>query len=164
MSLFFEDLDQALTVRSPPLLDRGPYSIWANSFYSLRTSLQAREAVQWHAERLALLGSHRKALFPPQRAPQWWWGRSPEKSTGHDAGLSLSCNLPNAKLLRDTVPGLTNPVLCKAVGLSSNHIPKLNTNQYFKGPCASVHALDSELSCGFFQHRSWSLRYTFCAR
>ena len=68
MRLFYEDLDQALKLPARALYDHVPYKIWADTYYSLRTSLQAQTAVEWHAKRLLQLGAHRKALFPPQRA------------------------------------------------------------------------------------------------
>jgi hypothetical protein len=53
-----------------------PYKVWADTYYSLRTSLQVQIAVEGHTKRLSQLGEHRKGLFPLQRAPEWFWGSS----------------------------------------------------------------------------------------
>ncbi len=133
MRLFYEDLDQALGGRS--LHDHVPYKMWADTYYSFRTSLQAQVAVEWHVKRLSQLGLHRKALFPPQRAPEWFWGsiRGWEPSNADRESFSNSARqsldegtdeidyelkwhgeLPSLDTLRRSLLRLTNSVIVKA--------------------------------------------------
>jgi hypothetical protein len=76
MRLFYKDLDQALRVPAQTLHCHSPYKVWADTYYSLSMSLRVQIAVKWHTKRLSQLVEHRKALFPPQRAPEWFWGSS----------------------------------------------------------------------------------------
>jgi hypothetical protein len=113
-----------------------PYKVWADTYYSLRTTLQVQIAVEGHTKRLSQLGEHRKGLFPPQRAPEWFWGSSrgwtPTKAD-HEAGftnpsrqhldqgsdeidneLRRRVQLPSLNALRSCLPGLTSAVIVKA--------------------------------------------------
>lgn len=56
MCLFYEDHEQALRLPSRLLHDHVPYKMWADTYYPLRTSLQAQTAVKWHIKRLSQLG------------------------------------------------------------------------------------------------------------
>jgi hypothetical protein len=136
MRLFYEDLDQALRLPARTLHDHVPYKMWADTYYSLRTSLQAQMAVKWHTKRLSQLGAHRKALFPPQNVPEWFWGSSrgwepsnadreagfsdlsrPNLDQGSDEidhELKWHGELPYLNALRRSLPGLTNAVIVKA--------------------------------------------------
>lgn len=110
--------------------------MWADTYYSLRTTLQVQIAVEGHTKRLSQLGEHRKGLFPPQRAPEWFWGSSrgwtPTKAD-HEAGftnpsrqhldqgsdeidneLRRRVQLPSLNALRSCLPGLTSAVIVKA--------------------------------------------------
>ena len=62
--IFREDLDSALggTASLPEHIDYKPY---ADSYYNLRTSVEANAAAKWHIERLQGLESHRKGLIQP---------------------------------------------------------------------------------------------------
>jgi hypothetical protein len=135
MRLFYEDLDQALRLPAQTLHYHAPYKVWADTYYSLRTSLQAQIALEWHKMRLSQLREHRKGLFPPQRAPEWFWGSrgwTPTKAD-HEAGftnpsrhhldqgsdeidneLRRRVQLPSLNALRSSLPGLTSAVIVKA--------------------------------------------------
>jgi hypothetical protein len=144
MRLFYEDLDQALRLPAQTLHYHAPYKVWADTYYSLRTSLQAQIAIEWHTKRLSQLGEHHKGLFSPQRAPEWFWGRSrgwtPTKAD-HEAGftnpsrhhlgqgsdeidneLRRRVQLPSFNALRSSLPELTSAIIVKvALGLLNVH-------------------------------------------
>ncbi|KAK3064607.1 hypothetical protein LTS18_005664 [Coniosporium uncinatum] len=142
-TLFFDDLDTAL--RDPTLLqDHVPYKVWADTYYSLRTSPAAQEAVAWHLQRLRGLEEHEAALWPKKRFQEWMWGSrrgafpvqslTHESSIGGDvfenptgepleeeelrsdttAGITLRFSVHTLNALRKSVPGLTNPSIAKA--------------------------------------------------
>lgn len=67
--IFSEDLDRTLS-GAPTISEHVDYKLWADSYYSLRTSPEARAATKWHVKRLKGLAAHKKALWPPFSMPQ----------------------------------------------------------------------------------------------
>jgi hypothetical protein len=143
MRLFNEDLDQALRLPSQALHNHVPYKLYSDTYYSLRTSLSAHLAIDYHVQRLSSLGSHRAGLFPPQRAPEWFWGRNtgcqpnPSVSSNFsnpnremldpgtdelDNELKAKFDLPSINKLRSQIPGLASSVIAKAaIALLNTH-------------------------------------------
>ncbi|CAG8975463.1 hypothetical protein HYALB_00004779 [Hymenoscyphus albidus] len=74
--MFLEDLDTLLVDAKAVPTPRPPYKAWADSHYNLRHSEAAQRSVKWHANRLQGVAKHRNALFPEQRAPEWFKGQS----------------------------------------------------------------------------------------
>lgn len=97
LEFFLQDLDALLvagnttTSSSSPssssslLPQRVPFRAWIESEFHFRNSLAAQTSVQWHVNRLRGIHSHHAALFPRQKAPEWFKGDSTgwiDKSTG----------------------------------------------------------------------------------
>ncbi|CAG8957904.1 hypothetical protein HYFRA_00000245 [Hymenoscyphus fraxineus] len=74
--MFLEDLDTLLVDPKALSTPRAPYKAWADSYYNLRHSEAAQRSVKWHVNRLQGVAKHRNALFPEQRAPEWFKGHS----------------------------------------------------------------------------------------
>ena len=74
--MFLEDLDILLVHAKASPTPRAPYKAWADSYYNLRHSEAAQRSLKWHARRLQGVAKHRNALFPEQRAPEWFKGQS----------------------------------------------------------------------------------------
>lgn len=94
LEFFLQDLDALLvannntptTSSSSSLLpQRVPFRAWIESEFHFRNSLAAQNSVQWHVNRLRGINSHHAALFPRQKAPEWFKGDSTgwiDESTG----------------------------------------------------------------------------------
>lgn len=88
LEFFLQDLDALLadTATSSSLLpQRVPFRAWIESEFQFRTSLAAQTSVQWHINRLRGIHTHHAALFPRQKAPEWFKGDSTgwiDESTG----------------------------------------------------------------------------------
>lgn len=93
LEFFLQDLDALLvannntpTSSSSSLLpQRVPFRAWIESEFQFRTSLAAQTSVQWHINRLRGIHTHHAALFPRQKAPEWFKGDSTgwiDESTG----------------------------------------------------------------------------------
>lgn len=99
--LLFPDLDLALSDPSS-LREHTPYKIFADTYYSLRTSIPAQQGINFHVEHLRDITSHRQAAaWPPQRAPGWvlgprrGWRPSPADATAAgEAGYPNPTGLP----------------------------------------------------------------------
>lgn len=118
-----EDLDRALAVvtTSPAataaeilaqLHPHVDYKPWADSYFNLRTSAEARAATRWHVKRLRSLEKHVKAgaLFPAKSAT------SPAErrlAAGLDA-VRFSFDIPDIHRLRREHPHITAAVVVKA--------------------------------------------------
>lgn len=133
LEFFLQDLDALLvadnntaTSSSSSLLpQRVPFRAWIESEFQFRTSLAAQTSVQWHINRLRGIHSHHAALFPRQKAPEWFKGDStgwidestgkpgPERklaSSGEEkenkkegvTGLSQEISLPDIQHLKHT--------------------------------------------------------------
>lgn len=134
LEFFLQDLDALLvannktpTSSSSSLIpQRVPFRAWIESEFQFRTSLAAQNSVQWHVNRLRGIHTHHAALFPRQKAPEWFKGDStgwidestgkpgPERklaSSGEEnqkeeangvTGLSQNISLPDMQHLKHT--------------------------------------------------------------
>lgn len=92
LEFFLQDFEALLVAgktssssSSSLLPQRVPFRAWIESEFHFRTSLAAQTSVQWHVNRLRGIHSHHAALFPRQKAPEWFKGDSTgwiDESTG----------------------------------------------------------------------------------
>lgn len=88
LEFFLQDLDALLAdtaTSSSSLQQRVPFRAWIESEFQFRNSLAAQNSVQWHVNRLRGIHTHHAALFPRQKAPEWFKGDSTgwiDESTG----------------------------------------------------------------------------------
>lgn len=104
----FEDLERAFDgLALEPHVD---YKIWADSYYFLRDSKLARNAVDYHVVRLSRLSEHRKALYPkmPRRDRQ---GMHAEGGQDCISALIKVCGLAQ---FRRRYKHISAPVIVKA--------------------------------------------------
>lgn len=139
-SLFYEDLDKLLANPDADLPYHDDYTLWSTATHLLRKSPQAEIATSYHQQRLSNLATHKASLFPPSRAPEWFFGNpsagwTPSKSDlnnptytnptrtslnkkitldGLDFSKLQQTHLPCVLALRTTQPQLTGPTLLKA--------------------------------------------------
>lgn len=126
LEFFLQDFDALLAdtaTTSSSLPQRIPFRAWIESEFHFRNSLAAQTSVQWHVNRLRGIHSHHAALFPRQKAPEWFKGDStgwidestgkpgPERklaSSGEEnqkegvTGLSQNISLPDIHHLKHT--------------------------------------------------------------
>ncbi|KUJ19522.1 acetyl-CoA synthetase-like protein [Mollisia scopiformis] len=76
LQLFLDDFDAMLTNPTTKLKPHVPYKAWADSYYNLQYSPIAKASVNWQANRLRGIYKNPEALFPIQRAPEWFKGSS----------------------------------------------------------------------------------------
>ena len=109
--IWMEDFDKALQVGVTHLDDHVDYKQWADSYYLLRNSPEARVAIKWHVKRLKALASHKKAVYPtqPKRAP---WDPALE-ADGED-GQQYNFEAPDILILRRKNRNLSAPIPLKA--------------------------------------------------
>lgn len=107
LGIFLKDLGRALHHSNFNLQPHIDYKIWADSYFSLRTSLEAKVSTSWHVKRLRNLQLHRKALFPPAQMSRG----ATDGSTEH---IDFSFVVPGLRSLRLSHPQLTAPVVFKA--------------------------------------------------
>ncbi|KAL4916104.1 hypothetical protein BDW62DRAFT_202941 [Aspergillus aurantiobrunneus] len=67
--IFREDLDSALG-GAAPLDEHVDFKPYAESYYTLRTSMEATAAANWHINRLQGLQDHKKAIYEPFPVPK----------------------------------------------------------------------------------------------
>lgn len=114
MQLVMDDLDRAFALAakssvSADIMTQLPthidYKVWADSYYNLRTSSEARAATKWHVKRLKSIADHVKVdkVLPP-------WSGAPR---GTDP-IRCSAELPDVDKLRSEHPHITPMVLVKA--------------------------------------------------
>lgn len=115
MQLVTEDLDQAIalaaggTMSAASMVARLPahvdYKVWADSYYNLRTSSEARAATKWHVQRLASISTHVKTghLLPVR----------PQVTKVPDAA-HFRFEVPGIHKLREEHPSISPAVLVKA--------------------------------------------------
>lgn len=91
-----------------PLQPHVDYKLWADTYYSLRSSPQARNAINWHVNYLRGIEPHLdKGLWPPL---------GPLDPTGREypAGVYHSFQAPHLGAMRKRYPGLSAPVIIKS--------------------------------------------------
>lgn len=119
-----DDLDRALGSPGAPEATVQPhpeYKMWADSYFSLRNSPEARRAVKWHLNRLKSIGTHRKAVYPaaPSRVPY-----DDAVQTGSD-GVQYSFEAPGIRAFRQEHRAISAPIFLKAaLALVNTHRTK----------------------------------------
>jgi hypothetical protein len=145
--MFLEDFDTYLRDPKASLAPRPPYKAWADTFHSLRDSAEAKKATNWHARRLAGIEQHRNALFPPQKAPEWFKGNSEgwiDLSTGKPGPAQKSLGSGS-----DGVMGCaTLAHIPDALALRSKY--KIEVPQIMKGALALVNVRHNNTNVAFF--------------
>lgn len=93
------------------------YKVWADSYYNLRTSIEARAATKWHVKRLKMLAEHVKTgvLFPA--APRS--GEAAGSRRGEEP-VTVSIDVPGLEGLRKEFPQITPTVVVKAAVALAN--------------------------------------------
>lgn len=136
--LFMEDLDKALSSQDLLLSPHVPYKLWAETYYALRDSPQAKASVAWHVGQLSKLSQCKGAVWPPLRSPQTFWGASntnwkgctPETATSKyqnpdrqslnklrcddTEGININFEISGVKKLRQHHPHIIAPVVVKS--------------------------------------------------
>lgn len=87
------------------------YKIWADSYYSLRTSLEARAETEWHLAGLRNLGTHRKAIFPPMKPPVPGFIHH---EVAEVDGLLHQFDAPDFYALRKQYRNISHPIVLKS--------------------------------------------------
>ncbi|KAI4156334.1 MAG: hypothetical protein L6R39_001119, partial [Caloplaca ligustica] len=137
-SLFNEDLDTALRTLTPPRA-HADFKPFAEKKYLYRNSPNASTALAYHVSRLKGWSKHRSALWPPQRAPQFFRGKttywkhldgtpgSPHERRTLDtnpqgvAGITQTFTLPQLPTIKST-HGITPPtIFVAALALLNTH-------------------------------------------
>jgi hypothetical protein len=111
---FLGDLNEALEPSSRPrsLRSHASYKLWAESYYSLQTTPQARNSIAWHAEYLSDIQNHLKdSQWPPIPLT-----RGPFDPTCKDyvPGVRHSFVVPDLAALRKQYPDISAPIIVKA--------------------------------------------------
>lgn len=88
---FYEDLDKALSSEKETVAQRVPFKLWAEHYFSGRTSLTAKLGVEYHVKRLTGISKSESALFPRQKAAEWFkghhFGWKPDPTVHKDQGM-----------------------------------------------------------------------------
>lgn len=114
MQLIQEDLDRALVLASTndtaeAIVSQLPvhvdYKVWADSYYNLRTSSEARASAKWHARRLKSIVEHVKAGNH---------GLSRTRTLSSPEPVLFSFDIPEMHKLRKEHPNITPAVLVKS--------------------------------------------------
>lgn len=129
MQMVQEDLDRALAavLKSPQgsatdilshLHQHVDYKPWADSYFNLRTSAEARAATKWHVKRLQSLAKHVEAgaLFPAKPATSI---ASRRLAVGLEP-VSFRFDVPDIRRLRREHPHISATVVLKAAVALAN--------------------------------------------
>lgn len=135
--ILFEDFDTLLNNPSADLPYHEDYTLWSDTTFLLRNSSPALSAANYHSSRLTNLNTYKPSLFPPSRAPEWFFGNpdagwSPSESdlktyqNPHRKNLNkkvtldsvdftvlTQTHLPHLVALRTQMPQLTGAVILK---------------------------------------------------
>lgn len=90
------------------------YKPWADSYFNLRNSVEARAATKWHLRRLASLPQHVEAgaLFPPTvRTPRDEYNAALVEG---DDCIPITFDIPDIHSLRKEHPGITTQAVIKS--------------------------------------------------
>lgn len=110
---FLGDLNEALYTPQPrSLRSHASYKLWAESYYSLQTTPQARKSIAWHAKYLEGVQDHLKDAQWPQTPLT----RGPFDPTGkgYVPGVRHSFVVPELAALRKQHPDISAPIVVKA--------------------------------------------------
>ncbi len=148
MGLFFEDLDTAVRTQQAPE-PHASFKHFAERKYQYLDSPKADTAVAFHVKRLQGYTRHRNALWPPQRAPQFFRGsdsqwtyidgtpgqpserRILDPSPQGVNGINGSITLPSLLSLKSNQGITATTVFKAALGLLNAH--RTGTTQAFFG-------------------------------
>lgn len=108
-----DDLERAFGLPENPtaaMVQHPDYKLWADSYFTLRSSPEARRAVKWHANRLKDFKAHKKAMWPqaPTRVPY-----DDADFSGPD-GVQYSFKAPGIRAFRRQHRTVTAPIFVKA--------------------------------------------------
>ncbi|KAI9719235.1 MAG: putative NRPS-like protein biosynthetic cluster [Candelaria pacifica] len=125
INLWLEDLDAALGSNSSPLSHHVDFRLFAKDLYQSRNTSEMHKASAFHYNRLRGISNFKEALWPPQRAPQWFkgspigWNSQCERVAldGADAigvsGISVSISLPSLPTIKSK-HGIPAQIVVKA--------------------------------------------------
>jgi hypothetical protein len=85
--IWLEDFDRALEGTLTQLPVHIDYKLWADSYFSMRQSPEARAATKWHLKQFENFETHRKAIFPPPFERATW---DPVLEVGEEDGVQHS--------------------------------------------------------------------------
>lgn len=88
VSGWHEDIERLLTIQATDRPPRTPYKLFADIYYQYQTSLPAQLGLAFHVNRLMGISSSKNAIWPYQRAEDWFIGddeawESPNLADGH---------------------------------------------------------------------------------
>ncbi|THY41286.1 acetyl-CoA synthetase-like protein [Aureobasidium pullulans] len=156
---FYEDLDKALSSEKETVAQRVPFKLWAEHYFSGRTSLTAKLGVEYHVKRLTGISKSESALFPRQKAAEWFkghhFGWKPDPTVHKDQGmidarLKQQSNIGvEGKASVIHTPDLSN--LKKAHGLDAAIVLKAALSFVNTGETGATEALFASYQAG----RSW---------
>lgn len=110
---FLGDLSDALSLPiSGSLRPHTSYKLWAESFYSLKSTPQARASTAWHAEYLKDIHKY----LPETKWPVVPLPRPKFDPTGkyYEPGVKHSFTVPDLAVLRKEYPDISAPIIVKA--------------------------------------------------
>lgn len=156
LGYFLEDLDLLLkNPKETKLHNSTPFKAYVSSAYDLRTSRTAKDSVTWHVKRLSGLKTKKAALFPIQKAPEWFKGdcagwidpstgkpgkrelrAGPDSSPAGVDGLSVRCDLSGLQRLKKE-HGIEPPCIMKAAITILNSRRTGQTSALFSQPQAA---------------------------
>ncbi|THW54163.1 acetyl-CoA synthetase-like protein [Aureobasidium pullulans] len=156
---FYEDLDKALSSEKETVAQRVPFKLWAEHYFSGRTSLTAKLGVEYHVKRLTGISKSESALFPRQKAAEWFkghhFGWKPDPTVHKDQGM-IDARLEQQSYIgvegKASVihtPDLSN--LKKAHGLDAAIVLKAALSFVNTGETGATEALFASYQAG----RSW---------
>lgn len=143
---FLHDLDATLRGSSlAELPKRVPYKMWADCHHNLSTSKAARRSVDWHVRRLldARIQEQRQALFPTQRADEWFKGcaagseaadsrRVLDQEPSGEAGLVMPFELRGVSELRRKYGIEASQVVKAALAILNHRQTKSRTALFYQ--------------------------------
>jgi len=110
--LVYEDLELTLTSPTVPLQPHVAYQLWADSYYTLRTSPAARAAVSYHSTALQGLHTHEHAIWPPH--PPVYAPRNITIPETGENGVVRVFDVPGWLELKGAHPEVSSPIPLKA--------------------------------------------------
>lgn len=113
IQLVFDDLDKALG-GATSLDEHISYKTWADSYFALRTTPEAQNAVRWHINRLRDLSYKKDSVFPQLPRPHHFTTNHVHIQDVGDNGFHTSFHAQGMTNLRRRYPSLSAPTIIKA--------------------------------------------------
>lgn len=115
LEFFLQDFEALLVAdtATSSLPQRVPFRAWIESEFHFRNSLAAQTSVQWHVNRLRGIHSHHAALFPRQKAPEWFKGDATgwiDESTGKPGPERKLASSEEKENQKEGVTGLSQEI------------------------------------------------------